>query len=81
MDYSRLRSLTARELVSALEKDGFILERQSGSHCQYVHGDKRRVTVSYHTSNETFSPKILKIMIETQAKCTEADLKRLGLLK
>ncbi len=80
MDYSRLRSLTGTELIGALERDGFILDRQTGSHCQYVHGD-RRVTVSFHGSNQTFSPKILKIMIELQAKWNEADLIRLGLLK
>lgn len=32
IDYGRLRSLTARALVSALIRDGFVLDRQSGSH-------------------------------------------------
>ena len=79
-DYSKLRSLTAREIVSALVKDGFHLERQSGSHQQYCHHDGRRVTVSFHHSNDTFTPKILKSMIEKQAKWTYEDLKRLKLV-
>ena len=35
IDYSKLRSLTAREIISALIKDGFYLDQQSGSHQQY----------------------------------------------
>jgi len=79
-DYSKLRSLTARKIISALIKDGFHPERHSGSHQQYQHQDGRRVTVSFHHSNDTFSPKILKSMIERQAKWTSEDLKRLKLI-
>lgn len=42
IDYSKLRSLTARKLISALRKDGFNFDRQSGSHRQYIHPDGRR---------------------------------------
>ncbi|MBI4319593.1 MAG: type II toxin-antitoxin system HicA family toxin [Chloroflexi bacterium] len=80
IDYGALRSLTAKRLVGALEGDGFSLDRQSGSHRQYRHPDGRRVTVSSHRSSDTFSPKILKIMIESQAKWTDEDLQRLGIL-
>jgi len=81
INYSKLRSLTARELISALVKDGFSLDRQSGSHQQYSHPDKRRVTISFHHPGDTFTPKTLKSMIEKQAKWNEDDLKRLNLLK
>jgi len=70
IDYSKIRSLTAREIISALIKDGFYLDRQSGSHQQYRHQDGRRVTVSFHHPNDTFSPKILESMVEKQAKWT-----------
>ncbi len=80
IDYSKLRSLTAREIISALIKDDFHLDRQSGSHQQYQHQDGRRVTVSFHHLSDTFSPKILKSMIEKQAKWTYEDLERLKLL-
>jgi len=80
IDYSKLRSTTAREIISALIKDGFYLERQSGSHQQYYHEDGRRVTVTFHHPGDTFSSKILKSMIEKQAKWTSEDLQRLRVI-
>jgi len=64
IDYSALRSLTARAMISALIRDGFFLRSQSGSHQQYRHADGRRVTVSFHRPGETFPPKTLRRMIE-----------------
>lgn len=81
IDYSRLRQLTARDLVRALDKDGFTLDRQTGSHRLYYHSDGRRVTVPFHTPGGTFTPKTLKSMVELQAKWTEDDLLRLKLLR
>ena len=79
IDYGRLRSLTARVLASALIRDGFVLDRQSGAHQHYRHPDSRRVTVSFHRPGDTFPPKTLKRMIEDQACWTEDDLRRLDL--
>mgnify|MGYP001051193510 CR=1 FL=1 len=81
LDYSRLRSLTVRELISALIRDGFALDRQAGSHQLYLHPDGRRVTVSFHRPGDTFEVKTLKAMLELQARWTEKDLVRLKLLK
>jgi len=81
IDYSKLRSLTAREIISALSRDGFYHRSQKGSHQRYYHPDGRKVTVSFHNSGDTFPPKTLKSMIEKQAKWTEQDLKRLRILK
>jgi predicted RNA binding protein YcfA (HicA-like mRNA interferase family) len=73
INYANLRSLTAREMISALVR--------RGSHQLYYHPvSRRRVTVSFHSSGETFKPKTLKTMIEQQAHWSEEDLKRLGLL-
>lgn len=80
IDYSQLRSLTAREIISALVRDGFFLRAQVGSHQRYRHPDGRRVTVSFHHPRDTFPPKTLKPMIEDQARWTEDDLRRFGLL-
>jgi len=80
VDLSRLRSVTARDLTRALLKDGFVLERQKGSHRQYSHPNGRRVTLTFHSPGDTFPLKLLSSMIEKQAKWTEADLKRVGLL-
>lgn len=81
MDFSAIRSLTAREIIAALESDGFLLATSSGSHRQYKHADGRRVTVSYHKGSDTFGIRILKSMIERQARWTEEDLRRLNIIK
>lgn len=78
--WRRLRNLTARQIVNALARDGFTLHSQRGSHQRYRHADGRRVTVTYHRAGDTFPLGTLRSMIETQAKWTEADMRRLGLL-
>jgi predicted RNA binding protein YcfA (HicA-like mRNA interferase family) len=80
IDYSLLRTLTARRFVSAVQRDGFILERQKGSHQHYRHPDGRRVTVAFHRASDTFPPKTLRTMIEDQARWSASDLIRLGLI-
>lgn len=80
IDYSALRSLTARALCRALERDGFQLTRQRGSHQRYAHPDGRRVTVPSTRRGETFAPGTLRSIIQTQARWTEEDIRRLGLI-
>ena len=81
IDWSRLRSLTTRQLGNALIRDGFVLLRRFGAHKHFRHPVSRRVTVFYHGSGDTFTIKTLKSMIELQARWTEDDLTRLGLLR
>ena len=80
IDFSRLRSLTARQIIQALSRDGFELVRQRGSHQHYYHSDGRFVTVSYHHSGDTYPVGRLRMMLQEQAKWTADDLRRLGLL-
>lgn len=80
VNYSLLRSLTAREVISALGRDGFVLDRQAGAHQLYRHPDGRRDTVSFHRPGDTFEIKTLRAMIETQARWTNDDLRRLKLI-
>lgn len=80
IDYSRFRSLTARELVAALQRDGFTLTRQRGSHHRYAHPDGRKVTVPFSSPGETFLLKTLRSIIEHQARWSAQDLQRLGLI-
>jgi predicted RNA binding protein YcfA (HicA-like mRNA interferase family) len=80
IDYSKLRSVTARRLASALQSDGFQLQRQKGSHRHYHHPDGRRVTLSFHHSSDTFPRGTLRSIIEIEARWQEVDLRRLGLL-
>ena len=81
LNYSPLWNLTAREIISALVRDGFSFDRGAGSHQIYYHPDGRRVTVTFHAPSQTFTRKTLKSMIETEARWTEDDLKRLKLLR
>ena len=82
IDYAKLRSLTARKIISALLAEGFVFLWQRGSHGRYKHPiDGRRVTVPIHSGMKTFKIKTLKSMIEGQAHWNEDDLRRLKLLK
>lgn len=79
IDYAALRSLTAREIVAALNRDGFFFVGQRGSHQRYRHANGRTVTVAPHAGGDTFTIKTLRAMIQLQAKWPEEDLKRLKL--
>ena len=80
ISWRNLRNVTAREIISALIRDGFELRSQSGSHQRYRHPDERRVTVTFHSPGQTFSIGTLQRMVRDQAQRTEEDLRRLGLV-
>ncbi len=46
----RLPALTARDVIRALERAGFVAVRMSGSHCRLIHATDatRKVTVPVH---------------------------------
>lgn len=58
----RLPRLAAREIVAVLEKLGFSLARQSGSHIIYKNVSGKRVTVPFHASR-ILHPKVLKSIL------------------
>lgn len=74
------RGVSARQLVRALEADGFVLQRVRGSHRIYRRADGRRVVVAYHVLNDTFPIGTLRAML-TDAGWGDDDLRRLGLLE
>lgn len=74
-----LRGRTARELVSALERDGFVLRRTHGSHRVYRRSDGRRVIIAMHSPGATFPAKTLSSIVQS-AGWSESDLRRLDLL-
>ena len=80
VDFSRLRSLTARHIVSGLVRDGFQPQRRPGGHQRYIHQDGRSVTVPYHRPGRTFPIGTLRRIILPEARWTMDDLRRLGLL-
>ena len=55
----RLPRVTAREVIRVLEKVGFSLARQSGSHKIYKNPEGKRVTVPYH-AGKILHPKLLR---------------------
>jgi len=58
----KLPRLTARQIVAVLEKLGFTLARQSGSHMIYRNPAGKRVTVPFHGS-KILHPKILRSIL------------------
>jgi predicted RNA binding protein YcfA (HicA-like mRNA interferase family) len=70
----RLPRVSAAEAARALEKAGFFLARQSGSHRIYKNADGLRVTVPYHSGKE-LHPKILKSILRDADLTAEEFLK------
>jgi len=57
-----LPRITAGKATRVLEKVGFVLVRQSGSHRIYKNSEGNRVTVPYH-SKKVLHPKVLKSIL------------------
>ncbi len=73
----RLPRITAAVAIRALERAGFFLARQSGSHKIYNNQEGKRVTVPYH-SGKILHPKVLRsILIDADLTTEEfKDLMR-----
>lgn len=57
-----LPRITAKQIIPVLEKRGFILVRQSGSHRIYRNAEGKRATVPFH-AGKILHPKILKSIV------------------
>jgi len=71
----RLPRVTAGEVIRVLEKAGFALARQSGSHKIYKSSTGKRVTVPYH-KGKVLHPKVLANILK-DADLGREDLKNL----
>ena len=71
----RLPAVTAGQVIRVLEKVGFGLARQSGSHRIYKDAAGRRVTVPFH-SGKILHPKVLRSIL-ADADLTLEDFIRL----
>jgi predicted RNA binding protein YcfA (HicA-like mRNA interferase family) len=58
----KLPRITARQITAVLEKAGFSLARQSGSHMIYKNASGRRVTVPFH-AQKILHPKLLRSIL------------------
>jgi predicted RNA binding protein YcfA (HicA-like mRNA interferase family) len=71
----KLPRLTAREITAVLERIGFSLARQSGSHQIFKNAAGRRATVPVHGSR-ILHPKVLKSILR-DAELSLEDLEKL----
>ena len=78
--WAQLKNKTADELISALEKDGFVLDNKARTERIYRHPDSRRVSIHYHTGNRGYQSGLLKALLE-DIGWTENDMRRLKLIK
>ena len=82
INYQRIRNITAREIESALFRDGFVPVGGGGGHRKYRHyATNRNVTLAWHGRGQTLSLGTLRRVIERQAQWTEEDLIRLRLIR
>lgn len=57
-----LPRITVKQIIPVLEKSGFLLVRQSGSHRIYRNAEGKRVTVPFH-AGKILHPKTLKSIL------------------
>ena len=48
----KLPSFNSRQVIAILQRHGFALDRQSGSHAIFIHPDGRRTTVPIHRKRD-----------------------------
>jgi len=71
----KLPRITADEVIHVLEKVGFKLSRQSGSHKIYRNLAGKRATVPYH-KGRVLHPKVLNSILR-DAELSKEDFKKL----
>jgi Predicted periplasmic or secreted lipoprotein len=59
----KLPRIAADKVIKVLERVGFVLTRQSGSHKVYKNKKSVRITVPYH-SGKIIHPKLLKSILK-----------------
>ncbi len=76
-----LRNTPVRDIVRAVEKDGFSLKRETSTGARiYSNPDGRLTVIHYHHGGDTLTRKTLRSVLEA-LQWTEDDLQRLGLLR
>jgi predicted RNA binding protein YcfA (HicA-like mRNA interferase family) len=71
----KLPSLTSKDIIRVLEKEGFVLDRIKGSHHIYYHPEtKRRAVIPFHKKD---LPKGTLLEILKQAGINKEDIKDL----
>jgi len=73
---TKLPQVTPKRIVKFFKKQGFIINRQVGSHARLIHQDGRRISVAIH--NKPIAPGTLQSILK-QANLTRDQF--LNLLK
>jgi predicted RNA binding protein YcfA (HicA-like mRNA interferase family) len=76
-----LRNTPVRELVTALRRDGFVLERETRTGGRiYSHPDGRLTVIHYHHGSDRLTRRTLRSVLEA-TRWTREDVQRLGLIR
>jgi len=76
-----LRNTPVRELVSALRRDGFVLDRETRTGGRiYSHPDGRITVIHYHHGSDTLTRRTLRSVLEATS-WTREDARRLDLIR
>lgn len=78
--WGQVKNKSADKLISALEKDGFVLDEKVRAERVYRHPDGRKVTIHYHKGSDTYGSGLLKALLKDTEWSVE-DMKRLKLVK
>lgn len=65
---TRLPSVTGRQLIAALERPGFEVVRQKGSHCFLRHSDGRVTVVPVHSGESIGRGLMAKVLRKTEVE-------------
>jgi predicted RNA binding protein YcfA (HicA-like mRNA interferase family) len=76
----KLKNTPVRDLIRALEQDGFQYRKRKGSQRVYRHEDCRRVVIHFHHGKDTLPPGTLKSFMDG-TQWNEDDLRRLNVIK
>lgn len=68
---TRLPILSGQQVISALEKAGFVILRQKGSHIRLKHADGRVVTVPVHGGIDLGRGLLRKILRDSELSVDE----------
>ena len=68
---NKVPSLGYRKIVSALQRDGWIVVRQKGSHVFYRHPDGRTTTLPNHGGRDISRPLVREILREISVTTEE----------
>jgi len=74
-----IKNITAKRLINALRRDGFIITTSRKGILIFRHPDGRKVEIHFHHSGQTFPIGTLRAILQ-DAGWTVPDLKRLKLI-